>query len=241
MHLGEIAVTHVPNPNMHIIQQSGWLNADAAFPYAAITSAIRRQQQIVVVAPLLPPADEVPQVLLPALLLPTILEVGDQTPDGEGVLVRAVGFAWLEIIAAILQDPGIMLTLDPHTFEGIIAGGWKRAGADEVILTPRSGDGGVDVIASFLRAGRVRLFDQVKRYAPDHRVTAEQVFAMIGVGFARGNVSKVLITTTSEFAPGVAKNDDIQRLIPGKLELRPRGVLLPWIEELAAKGLPAPS
>jgi hypothetical protein len=61
------------------------------------------------------------------------------------------------------------------------------------------------------------------------------------VGFARGNISKVLITTTSEFAPGVAKNDDIQRLIPGKLELRPRGVLLPWIEELAAKGLPAAS
>ncbi len=231
-------MTHLPNRNMHIIQQSGWLYEDT-FPYAAITTAIRRQQPVVIVEPLLPPADEVPQVILPPLLLPTILEFGDRTQ--EGVLVRAVGFAWLEIIAAILQDPGIMLTLDPHTFEGIIAGGWKRAGADEVILTPRSGDGGVDVIASFLRAGRVRLFDQVKRYAPDHRVTAEQVFAMIGVGFARGNVSKVLITTTSEFAPGVAKNDDIQRLIPGKLELRPRGVLLPWIEELAAKGLPAPS
>ena len=228
-------MTHVPNPNMHIIQQSGWLNADAAFPYAAITSAIRRQQQIVVVAPLLPPADEVPQVLLPALLLPTILEVGDQTPDGEGVLVRAVGFAWLEIVAAMIQNPSIIFALDPRTLEELVAGGWKRAGADEVILTPRSGDGGVDVIATFARAGRVRLFDQVKRYAPDHRVTAEEVLAMIGVLHTRRNVSKVFITTSSEFAPGIAKDDDIQRHIPGKLELRPRGVLLPWIEELAAK------
>ena len=232
-------MNHLPNPNMHIIQQSGWLHADTAFPYAAITTAIRRQQQVVIVEPLLPPADEVPQVVLPPLLLPTILEFGDQAPGGEGVLVRAVGFAWLEWVGAMLRDPRFMYDLDPRKLEELVAGGWKRAGADEVILTPRSGDGGVDVIATFVKAGRVRLFDQVKRYAPDHRVTAEQVFAMIGVGFARRNVSKVLLTTTSEFAPGVTKDDDIQRLIPGKLDLRPRGILLPWIEELAAKGLPA--
>src|SRR5437870_4732495 len=168
MRRGEIAVTHLPNPNMHIIQQSGWLHADTAFPYAAITTAIRRQQQVVIVEPLLLPADEVPQVVLPPLLLPTLLELGDRTR--EGVLVRAVGFAWLEIVGAMLRDPRIMNDLDPRKFEELIAGGWKRAGADEVILTPRSGDGGVDVIATFEKAGRVRLFDQVKRYAPDHRV-----------------------------------------------------------------------
>src|SRR2546426_12036073 len=58
MHLGEIAVTHLPNRNMHIIQQSGWLYEDAAFPYAAITTAIRRQQQVVIAQPPLPPTDE---------------------------------------------------------------------------------------------------------------------------------------------------------------------------------------
>jgi len=235
MHLGEIAVNHLPNRNMHIIQQSGWLYEDAAFPYAAITTAIRRQQQVVIAQPPLPPTDEAPQVLLPPLLLPTILEFGDRT--GEGVLVRAVGFAWLEIVGAMLQNPRIMFELDPRTWEELVAGGWKRAGADEVILTPRSGDGGKDVIATFTNAGRVRLFDQVKRYAPDHRVTSDQVLAMIGVLHTRRNVSKVFITTTSEFAPGVAKDDEIQRFIPGQLELRPRGVLLPWIEELAAKGV----
>jgi len=47
------AMTHLPNRNMHIIQQSGWLYEDT-FPYAAITTAIRRQQQVVIVEPLLP-------------------------------------------------------------------------------------------------------------------------------------------------------------------------------------------
>ena len=134
---GEIAVTHLPNPNIHIIQPSGWLYEQTPFPYAAITAAVRRQQQFVV-APLLPPADEVPQVMLPPLLLPTILEIGDSAQ--EGVLVRAVGYAWLGFVSAMLQDPRIMYDLNPRRLEELVAGGWKRAGADEVILTPRSGD-----------------------------------------------------------------------------------------------------
>jgi restriction system protein len=230
-------VTHLPNRNIHV-QQSGWLHEQAPFPYAAITAVMRRQQQVIV-APLLPVGDEAPHVLLPPLLLPTILEFGDTVQ--EGVLVRAVGFAWLEFVAAMLHDPRIMYDVDPRKLEELIAGGWKRAGADEVILTPRSGDGGKDVIATFAKAGRVRLFDQVKRYAPDHLVTAEEVRTMLGVLHIEGNVSKVFVTTTSEFAPGIARDDGIQRYIPGKLELRPRGVLLPWIEELAAKGVPPAS
>ena len=228
-------MTHLPNPNIHV-QQSGWLHEQAPFPYAAITAAVRRQQQVIV-APLLPQGDEAPQVLLPPLLVPTVLEFGDSVQ--EGILVQAVGFAWLEFVAAMIKDPRIMYEIDPRKLEELVAGGWKRAGADEVILTPRSGDGGVDVIATFANVGRVRLFDQVKRYAPDHRVTLEEALAMAGVLNVRPNVSKVFITTTSEFAPGVAKDVDLQRLMPWKLELRPRGVLLPWIEEIAAKGVPA--
>jgi len=226
-------VNHLPNPNIHI-HQLDWLQQRPPFPYAVIAASVRRQQQVVV-APLLPPDDE-PRVLLPPLLVPIILEIGD--PTREGVLVRAVGFGWLEIAGAMLRDPQIMYGVEPYVLEQLVAGGWKRAGADKVILTPRSGDGGVDVYATFAKAGRIRLADQVKRYAPDHRVTLEEVLAMIGVLHVRKNVSKVLITTTSEFAPGIAKDVELQRyVVTQQLELRDRSILLPWIEELA-KGLP---
>jgi restriction system protein len=228
-------VNHLPNPNVHIIQ-TGWLHEDRAFPYAAITTAIRRQQQVVIVQPLLPLADEAPQVLFPPLLLPTILEFGDRSK--EGVLVRAIGFAWIEIVGAILRDPRVMHELDPRIWEELVAGGWHRAGADEVTLTPRSGDDGRDVIAAFKGAGHVRLFDQVKRYGPGYRVTADDVRAMIGTLDMARNVSKGFITTTAEFAPGIATHAGIQSYTPWRLELRDRAILLPWIEELAAKGIP---
>src|SRR5262245_14145556 len=114
--------------------------------------------------------NEAPRILVPPILLQAILDVGDHTR--EGVLVRAVAFPWIEIVEMMLKDPNCMCDLDARQWEELVAGAWKRAGADEVILTPRSGDGGRDVIATFTGAGRVRLFDQVKRYKPGHLVTA---------------------------------------------------------------------
>ena len=120
-------MTQHPNPSIHVYQSRWMYGQTSSFPYAAITAAIRRQQQVVV-APLLPPADDVPQVLLPSLLLPTILEIGDRAPDGEGVLVRAVGFVSLEFVDAILKDPSIMFKLAPRTLEELVAGdGNERA------------------------------------------------------------------------------------------------------------------
>ena len=46
--------------------------------------------------------------------------------------------------------------------------------------------------------------------------------------------TKAFLTTTSEFAPGVYK--EFEEYIPNRLVLRPRGELLPWLKDLAAKG-----
>jgi restriction system protein len=54
----------------------------------------------------------------------------------------------------------------------IIAGAYHRSGFDEVILTPRSGDHGRDVIAIKKGIGSIRVIDQVKAYKPGHLVTA---------------------------------------------------------------------
>src|SRR5262249_32022217 len=102
----------------------------------------------------------------------------------------------------------------------------------EVILTPRSNDKGRDVIATKKGLGSIRFFDQVKAYAPHRVVSAEEVRAMIGVLTADGNVSKGVITTTSQFAPGIMKDENIKRLMPYRLELKAREELLTWLENL---------
>ena len=51
-------------------------------------------------------------------------------------------------------------------WEELIAAAFDRSGYDEVILTPRSGDHGRDVIAIKKGIGTVRIIDSVKAYKP---------------------------------------------------------------------------
>src|SRR5258708_1867351 len=117
---------------------------------------------IAVQSPLLHGAatNEAPKILdLPSIVLQAVLEFGDRTK--EGLLVRAVAVPWLEIIRLMQQDRRLIYDLDPRKWEELVAGAWRQEGYD-VILTPRSGDGGKDVIvtATLPGVGRIRLFDQ---------------------------------------------------------------------------------
>src|SRR4029450_11755683 len=102
--------------------------------------------------------------------------------------------------------------------EELIAGAYVREGWPEVVLTPRSADGGRDVIASKPGIGAIRFYDQVKAYAPRLRVPANDVRALVGVLNIHPNVSKAVITTTAAFAPGI--HEEMKDLIPYRLELR---------------------
>jgi restriction system protein len=97
---------------------------------------------------------------LPALLMQTLI-----IPDGrneEGQLIRAVAVPWFEIIEAIRRDPSLVFQISARKWEEIIAGAYKRAGFDDVVLTPHSGDFGRDVIAMKRGLGTVRIIDQSK-------------------------------------------------------------------------------
>jgi restriction system protein len=125
---------------------------------------------------------------IPGVTLKAVLVLGE--PDKEGALVQAVALPWFEILKMIQQDPQGMYGIDPRRWEEILAGAYTRAGFDEVILTPRSGDKGRDVVATKRGIGSIRIFDQVKAYAPGNLVTADQVRGMIGVITGAANVSK---------------------------------------------------
>lgn len=131
----------------------------------------------------------------------SILTLGGATAEGQ--LIEAVGIPWFKIVEMLQRDPSAAYGLDPRQWEEMIAGAYEAEGFDEVTLTPRSGDLGRDVIAVKKGVGCIRILDQVKAYKPGHLVPANDVRAMLGVGFADQNCSKVVITTTSDFAPKV--------------------------------------
>lgn len=166
----------------------------------------------------------------PGVTLKALLDFGGNTDDGR--LVRAVATPWFEIMEMFRRDPSSIYQIDWRRWEEIVAGAYTKAGF-EVTLTPRSGDGGRDVIAAMPGVGSICFFDQVKAYKPDHLVTAEEVRAMVGVIHGYQNVSKGIITTTSAFSPGVPDDPGIKPFIPYRLELKPREVLLPWLAELS--------
>jgi restriction system protein len=163
------------------------------------------------------------------LLMKTIIIPGDKT--SEGVLIEAVALPWLDIIEMVLKDPTAAFQIPPRMWEEIIAGAYKKAGFDEVTLTPRSGDLGRDVIAVKKAHGIVRVIDQVKAFAPDNLVTANDVRALMGV-LANDGASKGFVTTTSDFAPMIKTDPLITPWIPARLELINGPRLRAWLEQL---------
>lgn len=156
-----------------------------------------------------------------------------RTKIDEGRLVEAVTEPWFEIISAILRDPAIVHQLSPRKWEEMVAGVYVRAGFDEVILTPVSGDHGRDIIATKYGLGTVRVIDQVKAFKPGHLVTANDVRALMGVLHLDG-ASKGFVTTTSDFAPHLQTDPLIAPLIPSRLELVNGTQLLRRLRELTA-------
>ena len=61
--------------------------------------------------------------------------------------------------------------------------------------------GAANTEQEILEVVSVRYLDQVKAYAPGNLVTLDQVHSMLGVLGAAVNVSKGIVTTTSDFAP----------------------------------------
>jgi restriction system protein len=175
-----------------------------------------------------------PQVMFSQtnLLLQTVIVPGARTAEGR--LIEAVALPWFDIIALLQKDPTSAFQLSPEKWEEIIAGAYRKAGFDEVTLTPRSGDYGRDVIAIKKGICSIRVIDQVKAYKPPHLVPANDVRALMGVLQGDG-ASKGCLTTTSDFAPMIKTDPLIVPFIPSRLELVNGRELFARLEELAQK------
>ena len=172
---------------------------------------------------------EYPDVLLQA----TVILLGDKMAEGQ--VVAGVAVAWREIITQLERDPDFLFKIPWRKLEEIVAGAYEREGWPEVLLTPRSGDRGRDVIATRPGVGSIRIIDQIKAYRPGHVVTADEVRSMLGVLDVERNVSKGLITTTSRFAPRIEKDARLKAFMPHRLELKDGNQLRRWLQELRQK------
>lgn len=164
------------------------------------------------------------------LLQSAVVRLGGRVPEGQ--VVEAVMVPWKDLVRAVAQDPEFLRKVDPRTMEELVAGAY-RADGYEVVLTPRSGDLGRDVIAT--RGDlKICVLDQVKRYTAGHRVTGDEVNAMLGVITKFPNTSKGFVTTTASFAPGVLKDPHLRQYMPYRLELRDGDALIEWFSALAS-------
>jgi restriction system protein len=171
-----------------------------------------------------------PTIALPELALQTVIHRLGSTPDGH--LVEAVLTPWIRLLASLKSDPNAMYQISPRELEELIAAAYDLAGFDEVILTPRSGDRGRDVIATKKGVVQVRVLDQAKRYAHGHEVSYDAIRAFLFV-LAADRASKGFITTTSCFPPNLMTDQFIAPKIGNQLELIDGSKLVARLEELA--------
>lgn len=176
-----------------------------------------------------PPQDEgVAQQEL--LIASQLVLFGEKSTEGQ--LIEAVMVPWPAIFREMQQDADFLLKFDPRKFEELVAAAYDEEGC-EVTLTPRSGDRGRDVIAIYPGLGRLRILDQVKRYAPGHVVKADEVRSLYGVLVHDTAASKGVVTTTSTFAPGV--REEFADVMPTRLDLRDGGEVHEWVSRLARR------
>ena len=174
------------------------------------------------------PEEATPEVLIQA----TMVTLGDRTTAGQ--LIIDVAIPWLEIARRIERDPDFLFQFvkAPRKFEEFIAATYHKMGWPEVVLTPRSKDGGRDVIATKPGYGSIRFLEQCKAYSPGHLVTHDDVRGMLGVLQTDANASKAIITTTSDFQPGILAGDEFRRFMPHRLELKNGVDLRKWLAEI---------
>jgi restriction system protein len=167
------------------------------------------------------------------ILVQAIVEPYATTSEGQ--LIRALAVPWKLIVDHLERDWTEAFRIPPRSWEEMIAAAFDQEGYDEVTLTPRSGDHGRDVIAVRKGVGSVRIIGSVKAYGPGHRVRYDDVRALAGVLLGDPKASKGIITTTSEFAPGILRDPVLAPLIPYRLELMNGSDLKTWLKTLASQ------
>lgn len=132
-------------------------------------------------------------------------------PPGGGLVIQ-IDTAQInaELVKYFARHPETMRDLNPRKFEELVAELFKDKGYD-VVLTPRTRDGGLDIRAYHRGdTGTVLTLIECKRYAANKPVDVGIVRGLYGVTVSE-NATRGIIATTSYFSPDAksfqAKNE----------------------------------
>lgn len=147
--------------------------------------------------------------------------------------IALVDYLPLQVVGEIMRKPALMRRLSPRDFERLIAHLIDALGFDNVILTPRSGDGGRDVLATKWINGIPVLFAfECKQYSEGRKIQLETLRSLLGVvshSLTKANIG--VIVTTSYFTRGAQQFILSEALIDGK----DFDDIVLWINELKNK------
>ncbi len=111
-----------------------------------------------------------------------------------------------------------LYSIDPYVFERVVSDLLIKMGYGDSDTTPKSRDGGVDVIVKEDKLGLDKIFVQVKRYSKDNPVAEKQMRDFLGA-LSTWGVQKGIFVTTSHFdkraRSSAEKSDKKVRLIEG--------------------------
>ena len=130
--------------------------------------------------------------------------------------LELVQFLPLRLLDAISSNPELMRGLDPRDFERLIADLLNAHEFQNIVLTPRSGDKGRDVLATKYIAGIPILFSfECKRYS--NKVGVEVMRGLLGsVAHNESKANIGVLATTSRFTKGARDFILTEPLVDGK-------------------------
>jgi len=129
-----------------------------------------------------------------------------------------------ELIRYLARHPEMMHDLKPRTFEGLVAELFRDMGY-EVVLTPQSRDGGMDMRAYRKEPfGTVLTVVECKRLGRDRKVSVGVVRSLVGV-LGIEQASHGVLATTSFFSPPAL---ELQEQMPFRLSLNDYDDLVSW-------------
>jgi HJR/Mrr/RecB family endonuclease len=136
----------------------------------------------------------------------------------------------LRLLSKILSNPSDVRNITPRQFEEFIAELLSELGFNNVILTPRSGDGGKDVIASHSVQGiPLTFYFECKKHAEGNKIQLDTMRSLLGVvAHDSRKVNKGILVTTSTFTKGCKEFILAESRVDGK----DYNGVLGWVDEL---------
>jgi len=136
----------------------------------------------------------------------------------------------LRLLSKILKSPNEVRNITSRQFEEFIAELLSELGFNDVILTPRSGDGGKDVIASHSVQGiPLTFYFECKKYAEGNKIQLDTMRSLLGtVAHDSRKVNKGILVTTSSFTKGCKEFILAESRVDGK----DYDGVLGWVDEI---------